>query len=61
MEKMAKEISGGASEMKVYRYVITNVPIDKEKDVNEALYILLKKGIITTANIHRMEEEQRTF
>ena len=46
--------------MKVHRYVITNVPIDKETDVFEALSILLKKGIITTADIHRMEEEKRT-
>ena len=46
--------------MKVHRYVITNVPIDKETDVFEALAILIRKGIITTADIHCMEEEKRS-
>lgn len=45
--------------MKVHRYVITNVPIAKEKEVIEVLSILLKNNIITTADIHRVEEEQR--
>jgi len=45
--------------MKVHRYVITNVPIDKEKEVFEVFYILIKKGIITIANIHCMKEEKR--
>ena len=44
---------------RVYRYVITNVPIDKEADVIEALSGLVKKGIISTANVHRMEEAPR--
>lgn len=44
--------------MKVYRFVITNVPIAKEKEVIEILYELIKKGIITTTDIHFREEEQ---
>jgi hypothetical protein len=39
--------------------VITNVPIDKEVEVYEVLAVLIKKGIITTADVHRMEEERR--
>lgn len=45
--------------MKVYRFVITNVPIDKEKEFYEALFPLIKKGIIGTENVHRMTEEER--
>jgi len=44
--------------MRVYRYVITNVPKDREREVVETLSILIKKGIITTADIHCREEEK---
>jgi len=46
--------------MKVHRYVLTNVPLDKEHEVLEILMELVKKSIISTADIHRIEEERRT-
>lgn len=38
--------------MKVHRYVLTNVPIDKEWRVIEVLVTLIKEGIISTSDIH---------
>jgi hypothetical protein len=45
--------------VKVHRYVLTNVPIGREKEVIAILMQLVKKSIIGTADIHRMEEEKR--
>lgn len=45
--------------MKVHRYVIVNVPINKEREFLVALHPLIKKGIISANNIHQMTEEER--
>jgi len=48
---------GGAKEMRVLRFVITNVPVDREKEVFEMLHSLIKAGVIKVSDIHFREEE----
>ena len=43
--------------MKVLRFVITNVKVEHEKDIIEALTPLIQKGIIQISNVHMREEE----
>lgn len=43
--------------MKVLRYVITNVPLDKEREVTEALLSLVRSGVIKINDIHFREDE----
>ena len=43
--------------MKVLRYIITNVPLDKEKEMLEALASLVKSGVIKTNDVHYRIEE----
>ena len=44
--------------MKVLRFVICNIDTKYEKDVIEALYPLIKRGIVKVSDIHAMEEDK---
>jgi len=43
--------------MRVLRFVITNVKTEHEKDVTDALVLLVKKGIIRYSDVYIRVEE----
>lgn len=43
--------------MDTFRIVVTKIPKNKEKEVFEILFLLIKKGLVELEDIHMIDEK----